>query len=61
MRDENLDLRQQLADMVQVFEQYLRVAVLKDKAEQIKLQKQEEEAAEGDTTKDFNNYIHDDI
>ena len=47
--------------MVQVFEQYLRVAVLKDKAEQIKLQKQEEEAAEGDTTKDFNNYIHDDI
>ena len=35
LRDENRDLRQQLADMVQVFEQYLKVASLKETAERM--------------------------
>ena len=34
--EENEDLRKQLADMVQVFEQYLRVATLKETADRMK-------------------------
>ena len=48
--DENTDLRLQIANMVEVFEQYLKVATLKDTAERMqgkKIGEQDEEEQDG--------------